>query len=93
MRFEWDAIKALTNVAKHNVSFKEATEVFSDPNALEGYDTLHSTNETRFSIIGFSSRRLLYVVYAERSTDIVRLISARKANQAERKIYERRINR
>ena len=93
MRFEWDANKALINVAKHGVSFDEATEVFSDPNALEGYDILHSTNETRFSIIGFSSRRLLYVVYAERSTDIVRLISARKANKAERKIYERRINR
>lgn len=93
MRFEWDANKALINAVKHKVSFKEATEVFSDPNALEGYDTLHSTSETRFSIIGLSSRRLLFVVYTERSMDTVRLISARKVGEAERKIYERRINR
>jgi uncharacterized DUF497 family protein len=92
MRFDWDANKALINVVKHKISFREATEVFSDPNALEGYDTLHSTNETRFSIIGFSTRRLLFVVYTERSADTVRLISARKVNNAERKIYERRIN-
>ena len=90
MRFEWDANKALTNFAKHGVSFREAKEVFFDPNAIEGYDTLHSTHEARFFIIGFSSRRLLFVVYAERPNNIVRVISARKANQSERKIYERR---
>ncbi len=93
MRFEWDANKALINFAKHKVGFEEATEVFSDPNALEGYDTLHSTNEPRFFIIGFSRRRLLYVVYVERSDNMVRLISARKVNHNERKIYERRIIR
>ena len=93
MRFEWDANKALINFAKHKISFQEATEVFSDPNALEGYDTLHSTNETRLFIIGFSTRRLLRVVYVERSDDMIRLITARKANNIERKIYERRINR
>jgi uncharacterized DUF497 family protein len=93
MRFEWDAGKALLNVTKHKISFQEATEAFFDPNALEGYDSFHSTNETRFSLIGFSTRRLLFVVYTVRSTNTVRLISARKAGQAERKIYERRINR
>ena len=90
MRFEWDANKALINFAKHGVSFGEATEVFSDPNVLEGYDIFHSVNEPRFFVVGLSSRRLLHVSYADRSTDTVRLISARKANQTERKIYERR---
>ena len=90
MRFEWDANKALINVAKHGVSFREAKEVFFDPNAIEGYDTSHSTDEPRFFIIGVSSRRLLFVVYVERANNIVRVISARKANQSERKIYERR---
>lgn len=93
MRFEWDANKALINIVKHKISFREATEAFFDPNALEDYDKFHSTNETRFSLIGFSTRRLLFVVFTVRSTDIVRLISARKAGQAERKIYEQRINR
>ena len=93
MRFEWDANKAFINAVKHKISFKEATEVFNDPDIVEVYDTFHSTEETRFSIIGFSSRRLLFIVYTVRSTNIIRLISARKATQAERNIYERRINR
>ena len=95
MRFEWDDQKAVENLAKHGVSFGESTEVFYDPNALEDYDPGHSVGEDRFVIIGLSSRRLLYVVYAERAADLVRIISARKANQAQKEIYERKepINR
>jgi len=92
MRFEWDANKALLNFAKHGISFREAAEVFSDPDAVEFYDTFHSHNEIRFSLVGFSSRRLLFVVYTVRSTNTTRLISARKANSLERRIYEQRIN-
>jgi uncharacterized DUF497 family protein len=91
MRFEWDANKASTNLAKHGVSFREAVEVFYDPNALEDYDVEHSSKESRFFIIGLSSRRLLFVVYTEFKEDRVRIISARKANRAEREVYERRI--
>ena len=90
MRFEWNDQKALENVKKHGVSFGEATEVFYDPNAIEDYDAEHSVEETRFVIIGLSTRRLLYVVYAERAADLVRIISARKANRADKEIYERR---
>ena len=66
MRFEWDDKKARENLKTHGVTFGEATEVFYDPYALEAYDIEHSTIEARFFIIGLSSRRLLYVVYAER---------------------------
>lgn len=72
---------------KHGVSFGEATEVFYDPNALEGFDAEHSTDENRFFIIGLSSRRLLYVVYAERVGDMVRIISARRAVKREEELY------
>jgi uncharacterized DUF497 family protein len=89
MRFEWDDEKALTNLKKHGVSFGEATEVFYDPDALEDYDMTHSGRESRFFIIGLSSRRLLYVIYAERQGDVVRIISARKADRAEQESYER----
>ena len=89
MRFEWDDEKAVENLQKHGVSFGEATEVFYDPNAIEGYDKQHSADEARFFIIGLSSRRLLYVVYAERDDDVVRIIMTRKASKAEREIYER----
>ncbi len=92
MRFEWDAQKASVNFLKHKVAFDEATEVFSDPNALEDYDAGHSTSETRFSIIGLSTRRSLLVVFTE-DIDKVRIISARKTTRAEREAYERRIIR
>lgn len=92
MRFEWDANKASANYLKHKVTFNEAIEVFYDPGALEDYDAGHSTIETRFFIIGLSSRRLLYVVFVE-NDDKVRVISARKATKPERELYERRVIR
>ncbi len=93
MKFEWDDAKARSNLAKHGVSFGEATEVFYDPHGLEDYDAEHSATERRFFIIGQSSRRLLlYVIYAERLGDVIRIISARKADRVERQIYERTKN-
>jgi uncharacterized protein len=89
VKFEWDDEKAQANLEKHGVSFGEATEVFYDPNALEDYDSEHSEDEARFFIIGLSSRRMLYVIYAERMNDVVRIISARKADKAEHESYER----
>jgi len=91
MRFEWDEAKAASNLKIHGVSFNEAVEVFFDPNAVEGFDTEHSNAEDRFYIIGFSSRRLLYVVCAERfKGNIIRIISARKAEGKKQKEYEER---
>jgi uncharacterized protein len=92
VKFEWDDEKAGANLKNHGVSFGEATEVFYDPSALEDYDSERSDEEGRFFIIGMSSRRLLYVVYAERAGDAVRVISARKADKAEQENYERGSN-
>jgi len=89
MRFEWDADKAAANLTKHGVSFEEAQEVFDDDDALISYDVFHSQGEQRFFIIGLSSQQLLYVVYAEREEDVIRLISARRAVRKEQRDYER----
>jgi len=88
VRFEWDDQKALENVEKHGVSFGEATEVFYDPNAIEGEDVEHSHNESRFFIIGYSTNRILFVVFAERLGSVIRIISARPPTPSERKLYE-----
>jgi hypothetical protein len=90
VQFEWDEKKAQMNWRQHGVSFDEATEVFSDPRAIEEFDADHSTDEPRFNIIGLSSRRLLWVVYTLRGGDVTRLISARKAEGKYRKAYEQR---
>jgi uncharacterized DUF497 family protein len=88
VRFEWDDQKAHENFKKHGVTFGEATEVFYDPNAIEVPDVSHSFDEQRFSIIGYSTRRMLFVVFAERHIDVVRIVSARPPTPAERKAYE-----
>lgn len=88
MRFEWDDAKAIDNLDKHGVTFGEATEVFYDPNALEGSDPEHSAEEDRFVIIGYSARRLLFVVFAQRQGDMIRIISARPPTPTERELYE-----
>ena len=89
MRFEWDDEKAISNVKKHGITFGEATEVFYDPNALEGHDTKHSGDEDRFFIIGYSTNRLLFVVFAQRLGNMIRIISARKPTPTERDLYEK----
>lgn len=88
--FEWDENKALRNITKHGVSFEEAVTVFFDMYSLTIFDEKHSTTEERFIDIGRSlSGRLLVVVYTERA-ERIRIISARQATIAERRVYERR---
>ena len=88
MKFEWDENKNEYNKQEHGVSFKEASSVFDDDEALIVDDIKHSFNEERFLIIGKSYLdRVLYVCFCERSGDIIRLISARKADKEEREEY------
>ena len=86
--FEWDPKKARSNLAKHGVSFDEASTAFQDTLSITINDPLHSENEKRFVLIGCSSRnRLLVIVHAERGNRI-RIISARRATRRERLRYE-----
>lgn len=88
MRFEWDDAKAAANLRKHGVGFGEATEVFQDPYGVVDVDAGHSCDEERFFVIGYSTARLLFVVFAERRGSVFRIISARLPTPAERKAYE-----
>jgi len=95
LRFEWDSGKAVANLRKHGVSFEEAETVFLDEEALLIPDEEHSMDEDRFLILGISYQlRLLVVCHCYReSQDIIRIISARKANRSERMQYEQGIKR
>ena len=88
MKFEWDVIKSEINIEKHGISFHEASTVFSDEDAIVSDDLDHSFNEERFLIIGKSYRKnILYVCYCIRREDIIRIISARKADKSEKEDY------
>ena len=82
---EWDANKNASNIKKHGLSFDTASLVFTDRNRVEFYDSLHSKNEDRYIVIGLVNN-LITVVYTEKTTAL-RIISARIATAAERKIY------
>jgi hypothetical protein len=89
MIFEWDENKSSANLKKHGVSFEEARTILGDPLSLTVDDPEHSDDEYRFIDIGISDKgRLLVVSYTERRRRI-RIISARLALPAERKVYEK----
>ncbi|MCM1172167.1 MAG: BrnT family toxin [Clostridium sp.] len=88
MQFEWDDEKEKINIKKHKLSFSIAKFVFNDENRLEIYDEENSTDEERYITIGIIQQEpvVINVVYTERGHRI-RLISARKATNRERKMY------
>jgi uncharacterized DUF497 family protein len=88
MRCEWDDRKAAANLKKHEVSLEEASTVFRDPLSATGADPDHSVGEQRWVTFGVSDAgRLLVVIHTDRR-DCVRIISARRATNSERRIYE-----
>ena len=92
-QFEWDKIKAITNLHKHGVSFELASTIFNDPRLLTIADLEHSGVEERWFSIGLASNgAILSTVYlwldSDSATTKIRLISAREATRAEIRNYE-----
>ena len=86
--FEWNFEKAQANVEKHGVTFDEASTAFEDALSVTIPDPLHSQDEGRFVLLGYSHRdRLLVIVHTDRD-DRVRIISARPATKRERRHHE-----
>ena len=88
MRFTWDPEKAESNIAKHGVSFEEASTAFGDPLSRTQPDPLHSDEEDRLILMGLTNAgRLVIIAHADRG-ETVRMISARLATPGERRRYE-----
>jgi uncharacterized DUF497 family protein len=86
-RFEWNALKASENVAKHGV-FRGSNERVWRSAWPRRLGRTHSFSEQRFVLIGESVRgRLLVVMFTERS-NAIRIVSARRATSRERRDYE-----
>ena len=88
VKFEWDPKKAAANQRKHGVTFQEAATCFADPNGCYLRNESPSY-EDRLILIAFSEKpRLLFVVHAEVERNAIRIVSARKASSAQKKIYK-----
>ncbi len=88
MNYQWDPHKADVNIRKHDVDFADAVGVFEDESALWQEDA-GDFGEERYIALGADFLgRILVVVFTFRD-DILRIISARKATESERKLYEK----
>lgn len=94
MKIEWDENKNQRNIRIHGISFEEAKGALDDPNAIEFYDSIHSTiEEDRYICIGdIGNFLIVYVVYTDRNGN-VRLISARPAEPIEEVEYYEHLKR
>ncbi len=86
-RFRWDRKKAASNFAKHGVRFEQACEVFFDP--FVRFFEASGEDEARNAAFGLTEDwSLLFVVHLAKEDEFIRIISARQASRAERRIYE-----
>ncbi|MFZ3181665.1 MAG: BrnT family toxin [Methylocystis silviterrae] len=89
--------KNAANKRKHGVDFETALRVFADPFALSEQDRIEE-GEPRWQTIGLLEGHLLLLVAhtvreegddeVSEEVEIIRIISARKANRKERRRYE-----
>lgn len=87
MRFEWDDEKNQLDIRKHGFDSADAWKIFTGP-MLVDLDDRQEYDETRWVGIGLLEARVVVVVYVERATETIRIISLRKALDYERKAYE-----
>ena len=85
MEFEWDENKNRLNFEKHGIDFNLAKTSFNGE-IVTKVDVRFDYGEIRQVALGEVEGRVLFVVYTERG-DVIRIISARKANKKERKVY------
>jgi len=86
MEFEWNEVKERLNQAKHGLSFEEAKNIFADPDVVILEASRDKDGERRFKAIGSLHGRLFVVVFTERSPTR-RIISARRTNLKEDRVY------
>ncbi len=86
MEFGWDPAKHASNLAKHQIDFIDVTLCFDDPNRRVWRDARFAYGEERFNMLALLGSRLMHITFTARG-EVVRLISARKANDREQRTY------
>ncbi|MEH2058287.1 MAG: BrnT family toxin [Nostoc sp.] len=87
MQFEWDETKNLENIRKYRIDFADVPGMFDNSMLIE-LDERFDYGEDRWIGIGFLGNGVAVVVWTERQNNIVRIISARRANRYERQRLE-----
>lgn len=89
MKYEWDEAKNRTNIAKHALSFEDAEQIFAGP-CVTFEDDRFAYGEERLITLGLLAGRLVVIAHSLRD-EATRIISMRKGNRREKKIYQERL--
>jgi len=90
IKFEWDEKKNELNFKKHRIHFEDAKRVFDDPYAVTEQDRIEN-GEERWRTVGMIDGMLLVLVAHTlkfEDCEVIRIISARKLDKKERRLYE-----
>ena len=96
-KIDWDRNKERLNIRKHGIDFKTAAEVFGDPFQVTVQDRFEN-GEYRWQTVGFTKQGYLLLLVAHtlefiddegNEYEYIRIVSARKADGAARKRYEK----
>jgi uncharacterized protein len=90
LTFEWDEAKNRLNLAKHGLSFEDAELVFAGP-CVTFVDDRLDYGELRLISLGMLAGRLVVIAHAPRG-NATRIISMRKGNRREQKLYQKRLS-
>ncbi|MFO7885050.1 MAG: BrnT family toxin [Desulfobacteraceae bacterium] len=82
MQFKWDERKNAINIKNHKIDFADVPTVFKGTMQID-YDDRHDYGEDRWIGLGLLYSIIVVVVFTEPRNDIIRIISARKANRKE----------
>jgi uncharacterized DUF497 family protein len=90
MKYEWDEAKNRKNFVKHGLSFEDAGQVFAGP-CVTFEDNRFAYGEERLITLGLLAGRLVVIAHVPRDEG-TRIISMRKGNRREQKIYQERLS-
>jgi uncharacterized DUF497 family protein len=90
MQFQWDREKCKKNIETHGIDFVDAAEIFSSPMLIIP-DDRKSYGESRYIGMGEIQGRIMVIVYTDRSGDVIRIISLRKADKREQSKFKKEI--
>ncbi len=90
MIYEWDEAKNRSNFAKHGLDFADAEQVLTGP-CVAFVDSRFDYGEVRLTTLGLLAGRVVVIAHALRAEGTTRIISMRKANRREQKIYQKRL--
>ena len=81
-RFEWDEAKRLSNLRRHGIDFAAVGEVFEIA-PVTILDDRYDYGEERYLTLGLLKGRVVAIVHTESDDNVIRIISARKAERHE----------